>query len=87
MAKISLNQIRKSCPAEKNRADSVWTRYLLRPASVPAAWLCLRFGLRANTVSYLSAIVCVAAGILFGSGSLIWAVAGALLFNLFAVLD
>lgn len=87
MEKISLQQIRDSLPAEKNLADSIWTRYVLRPVSVPVAWLCLRLGMRANTVSYLSAFLCVVGGILYGSGIFLWAVIGALLFNLFAILD
>lgn len=87
MAKISLQKIRDSLPTDKNLADSIWTRYILRPVSVPVAWLCLRFGLRANTVSYLSALLCIVGGILYGSGRLSWAVTGALLFNLFAILD
>ncbi len=87
MGKISLRQIRDSLPREKNLADSIWTRYILRPVSIPAAWIFLRFGLRANTVSYLSALLCIIAGILYGSGIFFLALTGALLFNLFAVLD
>ncbi|ADK83312.1 CDP-alcohol phosphatidyltransferase family protein [Sediminispirochaeta smaragdinae] len=87
MTHISMKEIRDSLPEEKNRADSLWTRYILRPLSVPVAWLCLRWGLRANTVSYLSALICVFAALLFGSASLGGAIIGALLFNMFAVLD
>jgi len=87
MNKISLRQIKDSLPAEKNRADSLWTRWILRPVSIPVAWLLLRFGLRANTVSYLSGLLCIPAGILLNSHSFGLALTGALLFNLFAVLD
>lgn len=87
MAKISLRQIRDSLPAEKNHADSIWTRYILRPVSIPVAWIFLRFGISANKVSYLSALLCIVAGALYVSGSFCLAVTGALLFNLFAVLD
>jgi len=87
MTRISMQQIRDSLPADKNRADSLWTRHVLRPASVPVAWFCLRLGLRANTVSYLSALICIGAAFLFGSGAIGWALLGALLFNLFSVLD
>lgn len=79
MTHISMKEIRDSLPEEKNRADSLWTRYILRPLSVPVAWLCLRWGLRANTVSYLSALICVFAALLFGSASLGGAIIGALL--------
>ncbi len=84
---ITMKQIKSSLPAEKNMADSLWTRHILRPLSIPAAWLLLKLGLRANTVSYLSALVCVVAGFLYGSGGFILSVIGAVLFNLFAVLD
>ncbi len=87
MAKISLSQIRDSLPAEKNRADSIWTRYILRPVSIPVAWIFMRFGISANAVSYLSALLCVVAGILYASGDAVLAVTGAFLFNFFAVLD
>ena len=87
MQKVSLKQIRDSLPAEKNRADSMWTRYILRPVSIPVAWVFLRLGISANMVSYLSALLCVVAGFLYSSGTESWGVIGALLFNIFAVLD
>lgn len=87
MVKITLKQIKDSLPSEKNISDSLWTRYILRPVSVPVSWVCLRLGLSANAVSYLSALFCIIGGILFGSGVFLWSVIGALLFNLFAILD
>src|SRR6056297_1613048 len=87
MTHITIQQIKNSLPEDKNKADSVWTRRVLRPLSVPVAWFCLRLKLRANTVSYLSALICIAGGLLFVSSNIGWALLGPLLFNLFALLD
>jgi len=87
MKLIPIQQIKDSLPEDKNRADSVWTRWVLRPLSVPVAWFCLRLSIRANTVSYLSALICIVGGLLFVSSNMWWALLGAVLFNLFALLD
>ncbi|MDA3939477.1 MAG: CDP-alcohol phosphatidyltransferase family protein [Spirochaetia bacterium] len=87
MAKISIRQIKDSLPPEKNLADSLWTRYILRPISIPVSWIFLRFDIRANTVSYFSGFLCIIAGFMFGWGIFSLAVFGAILFNIFAVLD
>ena len=87
MMKITFKQIQASLPAEKNKADSIYTQFVLRPVSVPVSWLLLRLGLRANMVSYLSALICVIAGVLLNMNPMSWAVMGAVLFNIFAVLD
>ena len=82
-----LSEIRASLPEEKNRGDSFWTRLVLRPLSLPATWVLVRLGFTANGVSYLSALICILAGILLVIPDLTWMLTGALLFNLFAVLD
>jgi len=87
MAKVSIRQICNSLPVEKNLADSFWTRYVLRPVSVPVAWFFMILGIRANTVSYISALICLLAGVLYGMEGMVLSVTGAVLFNLFAVLD
>ncbi len=87
MAKISIRQIKDSLPPEKNSADSLWTRYFLRPISIPVSWVFLRFDIRANTVSYFSGLLCVAAGFMFGGGLFPLTLFGAIIFNIFAVLD
>ncbi len=83
----SLKEIRASLTEEKRRADGFWTRFVLRPLSYPAAWLALRLGLSANAVSYLSALAALVGGVLLATGSKALMITGALLLNLFAVLD
>ena len=86
-ANYTLHDIRASLPPEKNRADSYWTRWVLRPLSIPVAWVCLRLGISANRVSYLSALVAIAGGISLAAGTFEADLVGALLLNFFGVLD
>ncbi len=83
----SLAQIRASLPPEKNRFDSLWVRFVLRPLSFPVAWVFLRLGFSANHVSYLAVLVSLLAAILMGTGERNVAIVGAFLFNCFALLD
>ena len=76
-----------SLPPEKRRSDGLWTRFVLRPLSVPLVWLALRLGLSANGVSYLSALFSAAGGVLFSQAGFVLPLWGAVLLNLFSVLD
>jgi len=84
---ITIQDIRASLPKAKRKADPFWVNYVLRPLSTPLAWFFIKIGLKANHVTYLSIIVSVMGGILLLSGNYFVAITGALLFNLFAVLD
>lgn len=83
----SIEEIRASLPPEKNRFDSLWVRFVLRPLSFPITWLFLRLGFSANHVSYLAVLVSLFAAVLMGTGDRNVVILGALLFNFFAVLD
>jgi phosphatidylglycerophosphate synthase len=83
----SLRDIRASLPPEKAREDGLWTRFVLRPVSVPVSWAALRAGLSANAVSYISAFFSLAGAVLFSFPGYRLPGAGAVLFNVFAVLD
>jgi phosphatidylglycerophosphate synthase len=85
-----MKDIVKSLPKEKVKEDSLWLRLALRPVSFPLAWLALRMKLSACFVSYFSAIVSISAGVLFSWNpevNPVFAGIGAVLFNVFAVLD
>lgn len=85
--KNSLRTINASYPLAKWRADPVWTKLILRPLALPVTWLALKLGLSANQVTYLS-IFCVLMGTVFLTlGSRPYAIWGAVLFNLWAILD
>jgi|GEM_PF-900826 len=83
----TLQDLRSSLPAEKNRSDAYWTRWVLRPLSYPISWLFLQWGWSANAVSYLSAVVAILGGVLLSLPYFRFQVVGAILLNLFAVLD
>jgi phosphatidylglycerophosphate synthase len=83
----SFKDIIDSLPPEKRQGDGLWTRFVLRPLSVPVAWLALRLGLSANGVSYLSVLFSLAGGILFSQEGFLLPLWGAILLNFFSVLD
>jgi phosphatidylglycerophosphate synthase len=83
----SFKDIIDSLPPEKRQADGLWTRFVLRPLSVPVVWLALRLGLSANGVSYLSALFSVTGGVLFSLPGFALPLWGAILLNVFSILD
>ncbi len=85
--RYSYAEIKASLSPEKRRADGPWTRFVLRPLSMPAAWLCMHLGMGANQVSYLGALCSLAGGALLALGSPPAAWAGLALLFAFGVLD
>ncbi|MDR2102963.1 MAG: CDP-alcohol phosphatidyltransferase family protein [Treponema sp.] len=85
--KYTFKDIWDSLPPEKRRQDGLWTLWVLRPLSIPVTWLALRLGLSANGVSYLSAIFSIGGGILFSLRGIYLPLLGAVLLNIFSVLD
>jgi phosphatidylglycerophosphate synthase len=83
----TLQDIKNSLPEEKRHSDGLYTRAVLRPLSVPVVWLALRMKLSANTVSYLSAVFSISGGVLFALPGFWVPLWGAILLNIFAVLD
>ncbi|MDR0707231.1 MAG: CDP-alcohol phosphatidyltransferase family protein, partial [Treponema sp.] len=82
----TIKDIVDSLPEEKKRADGLWSK-VLRPLALPFTWLALRMRLKANAVSYLSVVFSVSGGVLFslpGFWAPLW---GAILFNIFSILD
>jgi phosphatidylglycerophosphate synthase len=83
----SYAEVRASLSPEKRKADGFWTKFVLRPLSMPTAWLCLRLGIGANAVSYAGAAISVLGGLLMMSGipCAVWA--GLVCLFAFGVLD
>jgi len=81
----SLREIIASLPPEKIKQDGLWTRFVLRPISFPVSWVALRLGLSAAFVSYFSALLSIAGGILFAWPG--YALLGLIFLNIFSVLD
>jgi phosphatidylglycerophosphate synthase len=84
---FTLKEIWASLPPEKKKQDGLWTRFVLRPLSIPVTWLILRLNLRANTVSYISALFSIGGGVLFSQKGFWLPLWGAILLNIFAVFD
>ena len=83
----SLREIAATVPRSASSSDSIWTRLVLRPLSIPLTALLLPLGVSANAVTYAGILVSLAAAGMLALGDRPLAVAGAALFNLFAVLD
>jgi phosphatidylglycerophosphate synthase len=83
----SLKEIFNSLPPEKIKEDGIWTHFVLRPLSYPVSWLALRMKLSPTFVTFFSAVLSVAGGILFSLPFPICAGIGVILFNIFSVLD
>jgi phosphatidylglycerophosphate synthase len=83
----TLKEINDSLPPEKKKQDGLWTRYVLRPLSIPVTWAALGLGLSANGVSYISVIFSIAGGVLFSLEGFIFPLWGAILLNIFSILD
>ena len=85
--RYSLAGIAASLPPEKIKQDGLWTRFVLRPLSFPLAWAALRAGIGPSTVSWFSALVAAAGGFFFARPGFYPALAGAILLNVFSILD
>jgi len=83
----TLKEIMASLPPEKKKQDGIWTNLVLRPVSYPLTWIALRMKLSPSFVSYFSAIVSIAGGILFSCPDFLLAGIGIILFNFFSALD
>lgn len=80
----TIKEIQASYP---NKWEPLWTCMFLRPVSYPAAWLLIRLGFTANGVSLLSVFLSLTAGFMLAAGNTGWVLGGALLFNVFGILD
>lgn len=72
---------------DKKISDPYWTRYVLRPLSFPVSWFLDRIGFTANGVTYASIGIALLAALFLTFQSWRIALLGAILFNIFALLD
>jgi phosphatidylglycerophosphate synthase len=84
---ISLAQIKASYPAEARRVAPLWEKYVLRPLSFPVTWVLLKLGFSANQVTFFSGIAVILGMALMLMDNQLCIISGALLFNLWALLD
>jgi phosphatidylglycerophosphate synthase len=86
-SRYTIRAVMESLPPEKVKQDGLWTRFVLRPLSFPLSALALNLGLRAGAVSYFSALVSLAGGLLFSFPGYLLPGLGVILFNFFSLLD
>ena len=76
-----------SLPAWKRKKDPILSRIIYRPISFVFASFCAKIGISANTVSYFSTVEAIIACSFFLYGSHICNIIGAILINLWLLLD
>ena len=69
------------------KVGNLWGALVLRPLSYYPTWLCLRLGVSANQVTIFSWIVAIASFVFFASGSYLGAIIGAVLMNVWILLE
>lgn len=74
-------------PEWKRQKDPILSRFFYRPLSFVTASVCANAGISANSVSYFSAVVAIAACVLFMIPSFGCRLAGAVLVNIWLLLD
>jgi phosphatidylglycerophosphate synthase len=88
---LTINEIRlkSKYSEEKERftKNSLWPYHVLRRTSYYLAWIFLRLGISANTITYLSLMIGSIGCMLLVSGTYKVTIIGALLVNLYAFLD
>ena len=83
----SIKYFYNSLPDWKKKKDSILSRIIYRPLSFVFASLCAKIGISANTVSYFSTFEAIVACSFFLYGTQICNIIGALLINLWLLLD
>lgn len=78
---------RDNMPEWKRKKDPILSRIFYRPVAFVTASICANLGINANTVSYLSGILAIVACLLFLVDSFECYVAGAILINVWLVMD
>lgn len=74
-------------PKWKRQKDPILSRIIYRPLSFVTASLCANIGISANTVSYFSGVLAIVACLLFAIPSFGCRLAGAILVNVWLLLD
>lgn len=82
---FTISQIRASYPL--NKREPLWTCWVLRPLSFPVAKIFVNYGFTGNQVSILAIVITLIAAFLTISQIKAVAILGAILFNLYSLLD
>ena len=84
---LSYSEFKAALPAKKKASDATWTRFVMRPISLPLAWVLYRAGLSGNGASLAGLVAAVLGCALLIHPNLVVALCGVALLNLSALLD
>ena len=85
--KYTFSKMKSSMPAWKREKDPVLTRIIYRPISFAIASICANYGVSANTISYLSALLAIIACLCFIIPISTSHIIGAVLCNVWLLMD
>lgn len=83
----SAKYFKESIPDWKRKKDPILSRVFYRPVSFYCAAITTKYGLSANTISYLSGLIGIIACLLFLPNNFICKIIGAILINFWLILD
>lgn len=84
---MKYSEFKAALPESKRASDPLWARWVLRPLSLPMAWILYRMGLSANSVTLSCILLSIIAALFLGIGTQGLAVSGALIFSIVALGD
>lgn len=86
---MTIKEIKSAYSSEKRNAEKLepWVYILTRPLSFPAAWICMKMGMSATAVTYLSLLFIAAGGALLCTGNYIMQISGTVAFTIWLILD
>ena len=86
---MTIADIKSSYDKEKRETEKMepWVYFLTRPLSFPAAWICMKGGMSATAVTYLSLLFIMAGAVLLMLASYPAQITGTVLFTIWLILD
>lgn len=86
---MKISNIKVGYTKEKIASEKIdlWVFYFARPLSWPITWLCVKLGISAASVTYLSILTVLAGALLTALGNYTMQIIGVSLFSLWIVLD
>jgi len=86
---MTIGDIKADYSKEKRQAEKMepWVYLVTRPLSFPAAWICMKMGMSATAVTYLSLLFITGGGVLVTLASPAMQITGTIFFTVWLILD
>jgi len=86
---MRIKDISSAYSTEKRNAEKLepWVYILTRPLSFPTAWICIKMGLSATAVTYISLLFILLGGALLCTANYALQIAGTVAFTVWLILD